>query len=126
MGKRNDMSNLAKDIYEWCVRNEVWQDCCIYIAGDAYATWKDWEGENGEKLAENLYKYECKNPLEYCQYANPETITFTFEGGLYQIMNCYWEYELWTKQYDDFCKLFDKYDCWFEQGYHYSLSVYLD
>lgn len=120
------MENLAKDIYEWCVENAAWNDCCIYISGDAYSTWKNWEDEAGERLAENLYKYECRNPLRYFEYANPETLSMSFEGELYRILNVHWESDVRSEKYKEFNNLFKKYNCRYEQGHAWNLSVYLD
>ena len=44
----NTNEALAKDLYKWCAKNDLWFDCCVYFNGKAWATWSEWHGENGK------------------------------------------------------------------------------
>lgn len=113
---------LAHTIIDWCKQHYVWEDCCIYFDGKAWATWDDWKDVKGIEIIEGVYEYADKNPKDYIEYANPDTITMSFEGGLYDILNanCYG----WVKRYDEFEELFKPFGCYFELGYAWSFSVY--
>ena len=118
----NKNEALAKDLYKWCVKNGLWFDCCVYFNGKAWATWSEWHGENGKKIGDGLYEYGNKDPLKYCEYANPSTITMTFEGPLYRMLNG--DVRGWVKLEDQFSKLFNKYGLYYEMDYAWSLSAY--
>ena len=118
----NKNEALAKDLYKWCVKNDLWFDCCVYFNGKAWATWSEWHGKNGKKIGDGLYEYGNKDPLKYCEYANPSTITMTFEGPLYRMLNG--DVRGWVKLEDQFSKLFNKYGLYYEMGYAWSLSAY--
>ena len=113
---------LSIDIYHWCVKHDLWFDCCIYFNGKAWATWPEWHGEYGKQIDECLYEYDNKNPKDYCEYANPDTLTMTFEGPLNHVLNAY--VNGWVKLESEFSKLFEKYGYYYEMGYAWSLSAY--
>ena len=114
--------SLAKDIYKWCKKKRLWGDNCIYFDGKAWASWSEWHGENGKKINENLYEYENKNPKDYFEYANPDTVSMSFEGPLNHVLNGY--VYGWVKLESEFSKLFEKYGYYYELGYAWSLSAY--
>ena len=116
------MEALAMDIYEWCHANEVWMDCTIYYDGKAISYHDTWHGVKGKEIADNLYEYEDKNPLDYFEYANPDTLSMSFEGPLYRILNAYSEDWVWTEQ--QFIDIFNKHGYYYEMGYAWSLSAY--
>lgn len=115
---------MAKDIYDWCMAHEAWQDVIIYFNGKAWSSHNEWEGESGKKIGERLYEYNEKNPCNYFQYGNPDTLSMSFEGELYNILNNYWEFEFMVDWFEDFQTIFDKYDSYYEQGHAWNLSVY--
>ena len=116
------MEKLARDIYNWCIQNELWGDNCIYFNGKAWASWKDWGCEQGKEIGKDLYEYEDKNPLYYFQYANPNTLSMSFEGELNYVLNGY--VPGWTKLEEEFRQLFRKYDLYYEMGHAWNLSAY--
>lgn len=59
------------------------------------------------------------NPKENLEYYNPETITVTFEGPLYDIIN----YNN-SSSYQQLCDLFERKGLYIEQGYAWSFSLY--
>lgn len=113
---------LARDIYEWCKKVGAWEDVIIYFDGNAWSDSDEWNGVKGKEIEKELYEYYDKNPLDYFEYANPKTLSMSFEGYLYEILNGY-TYG-WVKLEEEFMALFEKYDLYYELGYAWSLSVY--
>ena len=113
---------LAKDIYDWCIAKELWGDNIIYFNGKAWSSSSTWSGVKGKMIGEDLYEYEDKNPLDYFEYANPDTLSMSFEGSLNYVLNGY-SYG-WVKLEAEFLKLFEKYGYYYEMGYSWSLSAY--
>jgi hypothetical protein len=118
----NKMELLAKDIYNWCVKKGLWGDNILYFDGKAWSSSPEWGGVMGKQIAEKLYEYEWKNPKDYFEYANPDTLSMSFEGPLYDVLNAY--VSGWTKLEQQFSKLFKKYGLYYEMGYAWSLSAY--
>ena len=116
------MHELAKDIYDWCKSNDLWGDNIIYFEGKAWGNMPAWNGEKGKEIAEDLYEYENRKAEEYIEYANPDTITMSFEGPLNHVLNGY--VPGWVELESEFGKLFEKYGLYYEMGYHWSLSAY--
>ena len=118
----NKYESLARDIYSWCQKKKLWGDNCIYFDGKARASWPEWGGENGKKIDEDLYEYENKNPLTYFEYANPDTLSMSYEGSLNHVLNGY--VSGWVKLEEQFLKLFKKYGLYAEYGQSWNLSAY--
>ena len=118
----NKNEQLAKDIYNWCKKKKLWEDCCIYFDGKAWASWNEWHEEYGKKINEDLYEFENRNPKEYFEYVNSETLSMSFEGPLYDVLNAY--VPGWVKKEDEFRKLFEKYGFYYELGNAWNLSAY--
>ena len=116
------MELLAKDIYKFCTKHNLWGDNIIYFGGKAWSSHQEWGGIQGKQIDENLYEYEGKNPKDYFEYGNPETLSMSFEGPLYHVLNAY--VSGWTKLENQFAKLFEKYGLYYEMGYSWSLSAY--
>ena len=113
---------LANEIYSWCKKHHLWGDNIIYFNGKALASFPEWNGEQGKQLAEDLYEYENRNPKDYFEYANPETVSMSFEGPLYSVLNGY--VRGWTKREEELNKIFEKYGYYFEYGNAWNLSAY--
>ena len=118
----NKNESLAKDIYEFCKKKWLWGDNCIYFNNKAWASWSEWSGVKGKKINEDLYEYENKNPIDYFEYANPETVSMSYEGALNHVLNAY--VSGWVKLEDEFLKLFEKYGYYAEYGNSWNLSAY--
>ncbi len=119
---KNKMEMLAQDIYNWCMEKELWGDNIIYFNGKAWSSSSMWGGEKGKKISENLYEYEHRNPVDYFEYANPKTLSMSFEGALNHILNAYMPG--WVKLEDEFSKLFNKYGYYYEMGHSWNLAAY--
>lgn len=117
-----NMELLAEDIYNWCVKNDLWGDNIIYFNGKAWTSFYTWGKDVGKKIRDGLYEYEDKNPRDYFEFANPETLSMSFEGPLNHVLNGY--VPGWVKLEDEFSNLFKKYGYYYEMGYAWSLSAY--
>lgn len=116
------MKTLAREIYDWCIKNDLWGDNCIYFNGKAWASWDTWHNDDGKKIGERLYEYENINPKEYFEYANPNTLSMSFEGPLYHVLNAY--VPGWIELAEEFGDLFRKHNYYYELGHAWNLSVY--
>lgn len=119
---KKKMELLAKDIYDWCIKKDLWGDCCIYFNGKAWASWDNWHDEDGVQIADRLYEFKNRNPKKYFEYANPETLSMSFEGSLYYVLNACTPG--WVKLEKEFCNIFQKHDVYYEMGHAWNLSVY--
>ena len=113
---------LAIDIYKWCKKHDLWGDNIIYFDGVAWSNGETWSGEKGKRIDEDLYEYENRNPSDYFEYANPETLSMSFEGSLNYVLNGYTRDS--GKLETEFMKLFEKYGLYYELGHAWNLSAY--
>lgn len=113
---------LAIDIYNWCVEHELWDDNTIYFDGKAWSNLPTWGGDKGAKIAEDLYEYADRNPKHYFEYANPNTLSMSFEGGLNHLLNGY--LSGCGKLEEEFYALFHKYGLYHEFGHSWNLSTW--
>ena len=113
--QRNE--NLAKDLRTWLIAHEMWVDVVIYFNGKAYATSDGKQSFYNDK--DHLIEYEA-DPENCLEYFNKETVTMSFEGPLYHLLN----YESYRHEYKEFSDIFKKYGLYFEFGYAWSLSAY--
>lgn len=122
--KKSEKKALAKEVYDWCVKHEAWNDCIIFFDNMAWSSHSKWGDANGKEIRKGLFEYEDKVATDYCQYHNNDTLSLNFEGNLYSIINgyCYG----WVDLYESFNKIFEKRGLYFEQGYSYTLSIYED
>jgi hypothetical protein len=118
----NKMELLAKDIYIWCMRKGLWGDNIIYFNNKAWSSSPMWSGTQGKQVGNMLYEYEDKNPRDYFEYANPDTLSMSFEGALNHVLNAY--VRGWVKLEQQFSDLFKKYGMYYEMGHAWNLSAY--
>ena len=116
------METLAREIYDWCIFKNLWEDNCIYFNGKAWASWKSWAGVKGRKIDDRLYEYEDKNPKDYFEYANPDTLSMSFEGALNHVLNAY--IPGWAVLEEEFSEIFKRHGYYYEMGHAWNLSVY--
>ena len=115
------MQTLAMEIYSWCKEKDLWGDNIIYFNGKAWKSDNNWNGVEGKQIGEDLYEFENRNPLHYFEYANPDTISMSFEGSLYEALNGYWGF---SKAEEDLQDIFKKYGLYWEFGNAWNLSAY--
>ena len=116
------MTLLATDIYNWCVKKHLWGDNIIYFEGKAWSSSPEWNGVQGKQIAEDLYEYMNKNPKNYFEYANPDTLSMSFEGPLYHVLNAY--VSGWVKLEKQFAELFQRYGMYYEMGHSWNLAAF--
>ena len=58
---KKEMEMLARDIYDWCMEHDLWHDCCIYFNGKAWASWDNWNNEDGKEIDRGLFEFQNRN-----------------------------------------------------------------
>lgn len=109
---------LARDIYTWCIENDCWQDVYIYYNGKRMGTsGKDKNGKTVYCYGGTPFIEDGYDPRDYFQYVRePNILSMSFEGPLYQILNCH---DMFALQ-----DLFSKYGLYYECGNAWNLSAY--
>ncbi len=117
-----ELESIAWEIQKWLRSHEMWMDVSIYYAGKRMSTCSEVNGKtvyryNGDPFIEDGF-----DPRDYCEYANPRTITIIFEGTFYEVMNghCPGCVELEA----EFSRLINKHGFYYEMGHAYNLSLY--
>lgn len=114
---------FAMKIIEWLAKRELWYEVAIYVNGKCYSADGYDKTKNPMRLQTpkggvTYYATDVPDPTVIVECANPDLITMTFEGPLYQALN----YDSDTEQ--AFMDLFDRHGLYFEYGYAWSLSAY--
>lgn len=94
---------LAMDLIAFLNKNNYYQDTRIYFNGKAI--------ENGNKIIENI------QPSDYFEYANNETLSMSFEGALYHLLN-------YQGSFNPFEQIFENHGCYYQLGNAWNLTVY--
>ena len=121
--KKYNAKALARDIYKWCKKHDLWGDNTIYFNGKAWTNDDTWGIDKGKHIAEDLYEYDNKEPRNYFEYCNePNILSMSFEGPLNHVLNAYTDY--WVELEEEFSALFKKYGLYYEMGHSWNLSAY--
>lgn len=112
---------LAIDIYEWCVKHNIWGDNIIYFDGKAWSNSDEWGGVKGKKIADDLYEYKDKNPRDYFG-GGSSLLSCSFEGSLNRVLNGH--ISGWEELEDEFNQLFKKYGLFFEMYNSWNGNAY--
>lgn len=112
---------LVNDIIGFLYKHELTGDVIIYADKHAYR-FDEYPGyilfkHSAGKVWISEEEVDVETRVEY---ANPDTITMTFEGDLYHIINDYPD----SKTACEFEKIFKRYGLYYEQGYAWSLAAY--
>lgn len=109
---RTKEEKLAKDIIEFLLTHEIFDDTYIYVNGKRYGTY-DGEGHYnyGTSSWNNVYVEEDKDPKKYCEYAG-NILSISSEGFLYDAMNYGFEWD--TKLPDELDEIFKKHGYYLE------------
>lgn len=112
---------LATEIFNWLNNHEMWVDTAIYFNGKCWST----NNKEGTEFCYNenrYFEYEA-DPKNYFKYvAEPNILSMSFEGDLYDVLNGY-SYG-WVKLEDEFRKIFEKHGLYFELGNAWNLTCY--
>lgn len=111
---RNKQGKLAKDIIDFLLKHEIFDDTFIYVNGKRYGTC-DGEGHYnyGTNSWDKVYVEDNKDPKDYFEWAG-KILSMSFEGPLYDILNYGWEFG--GKLEEEFNKIFEKHGYYFELG----------
>ena len=107
---------LARDIIDFLLKHEIFDDTFIYVNGKRYGTC-DGEGHYnyGTNSWDKVYVEDDKDPKNYFEWAGPY-LSLSFEGPLYDIVNCNWEFESFQKLEAEFSEIFHKHGFYYELG----------
>lgn len=97
------------------IKNDLVQGTRIYFDGKCYSSKRF---KNGE------YEFELLNDIlasDYFNYANDETISLSFEGELFEILNYEPQDSIFMKKFE---KIFEDNNCYYEFGNSWNLTVY--
>ena len=101
---------LAKDLMAWLKENDLVSDTRIYIPNG-----KTWEFENEDfKLLNENYR-----PSKVSKYLSDNTLCMTFEGGIFNVLNHYWE-DCFDLE-EEFEEIFYKHGFYYEMGEPWNL-----
>lgn len=117
-----EVEKLAYEIREFLIKHELWQDVRIYFNGKALAT-DDGNGNFGYNDPDKLFILEDQDPRKYFEYVS-DYLSMSFEGPLYDVLNCYAPFEYCNKIHEQFSKIIGKYGLYYEQGHAWSLTLY--
>lgn len=123
MPKTFDQKNkpaLFEELVKLLDDNDCLVDVCIYVDDRRYLS-KNFPKKEGAVFDDdlNLWVQTGIDVLEYVEYANPDTLTLTFEGPLYHDIN-YGD----AAMLDKIERLAKKYGLYPEMGYAWSMSLY--
>lgn len=105
------IKELANEIKEFIIKNEMDSDIRIYFNGRCY----DCNSDGKWQILEDM------KASEYFDYANDDTLSMSFEGPLYTIFA---DPSIGKDIVNRFDKIFEKYNCYYEFGNQWNLSVY--
>lgn len=108
-------ASLAKNIYEFLLKHDIWVDVSIYFDGICWST-SNKEGEN-HRYNSTPHIYEA-DPHDWFAYVGP-ILSMSFEGPLYEILNGYADSTIIT----EFNKIFERYGTYYELGDAWNLTV---
>lgn len=114
---------LAEDLIDLLDKHGLFEEMQVFVNGNRLTDYMPAKTESAQKhnTEKNHTPYWLteKCPPKDC-YANPDLITFTFEGALYEIMNNCPN----SKTIQEMNALFEKYNVYMEQGYPWSAALY--
>lgn len=91
------------------------QDVAIYFDGKRLSTFADLDKNYGKWVLQEGYYGST-----YTKYANDDTITMTFEGPFYEVVN----YGLFPELLDRFVDLIESYGYYYEPGDAWNLALF--
>ena len=119
-----NMEKLAENLIDFFSSKDLFHDVCIYVNNQAWKSDKYMDDKDlTEAYTAKGNKYYIKKNVDIkaqLEYSNPKTISITFEGPLYHVIN-YDDYDFVYKLSN---KFLDPYGLYFEQGYAWSMAAY--
>lgn len=118
---KQQRESIAKKIISYLVRRDLFYDVHIYINNQRWSSEKH-PGSRAIQIGRKPITVYIEDDIDaraYNAYANPDTITVSFEGPLYDEIN-YGS----AKAETDINQILDKYGLYLEYGYAWSFSAY--
>lgn len=103
---KEQLESLAKKIVALLQKHDLWESVRVYVNGKCYCS------EKG--VIDNI------SPRDYLDYCNPETISMSFEGDFYDVVNHGRSPDVLKK----FIKLINEYGYAYELGNSWNLTLY--
>lgn len=113
---------LAKDIINFLLEHELFDDAFVYVNGKRYGTYDGKHYYYGSNSWNDVYVEDNKNPKDYFQYAG-DYLSMSFEGPLYDVVNCYFDIPGNQKLEAEFSNIFHKHGFYYELGHSWSLTA---
>ncbi len=116
------MNEMAEELVDLLTQEELFDEINIYVNNTRYSSekTKNAERQTTAKMGNAYWRTENVRAEDVVgEYANPDTLTMTFEGMLYDLLtdgNPGVEGKLQS--------LFERYGYYLEYGYAWSLAIY--
>lgn len=107
---------LRDDIIDYLAKEDAGMDVCIYCNGHAYQMDRK-KGKPCRTAKGTVYYDIGERDVKEIKYSNPESVTMTFEGVLYDMIN-------YGSAVEALNRIGHKYGRYLEQGYAWSLAFY--
>ena len=118
---RTKDEKLAKDIIDYLLKKQIFDDTFIYVNGKRYGTY---DGEKdyhyGTDTWDDVYVEDNKNPKNYFEFAG-DHLSMSFEGFLYDALNYGFEWD--SKIPDELLEIFHKHGYYYELGNAWNLTA---
>ena len=108
-----EKENLAKEVLQFLMDNELWTDVRIYF--------------NGKAFCSNQGDLENQDPRAYFKYVSDDDIlSMSFEGDFYGCMNYHCEYgaDFDNRIQQEFSAILENYGVYYELGHAWNLTCY--
>ena len=110
---------MMEDIIKYCCQHDIFIDITFYVNGHKYSSEKGPTAKAIQTGPYEYYDYGEADVTTIVEYNNPDTLTMTFEGPLYDDIN----YGDGSAE-EAIRKIADKYGLYPEQGFAWSLAIY--
>ena len=118
---KNKPGQLAKDIIDWLLKKEIFDDTFIYVNGKRYGTYDGEKGYHyGTSSWNDVYVEDNMDPKDYCQYAG-NVLSISTEGFLYDALNYGFEWD--SKLPDELDEIFKRHGYYYEMGTAWFLTA---
>ena len=116
------MERMAFEVMKYLHDRKLWEDVDLYVNGKALSSHRIGTDGSGSKTSPDGVPYfECERDVAVItEYCNPKTLTMTFEGPLYDLIN----HSMSGKTMEDLNGIFSRYGLYAEQGHAWSLACY--
>lgn len=115
------IEELAVEIREFLLQNEMWIDVSIYFNGKCFTTYDKENKKFYYNDREHLVVEENVDPRTYFEYVNPDHIlSMSFEGVVCEMLY-YGEFQSTKRKFD---AIFEKYGVYYEFGEIWNFSCY--